>query len=268
MSEEKQTPLRAKRSNLFQCNNCEATINEINFLELHKVCPKCNYHHQMGAFERLNLLADENTFIEYDGNLRSLNPLNFEMNYEEKLADDIARTGLKSEMLTGEALIGGYRTAIGVGDAGIRRGSMATVIGEKITRLIERAFEKQLPLIIVSSFGGGIRMQEGTIGLMQMAKTAAACARYHSAGLFYISVLVDITLGGNAASFASLGHVIIAEPGAIYGFAGERTRAAAGIEIPPEVQTAEYQLEYGMIDMIVHRKDLKATLIDLLDFYS
>ena len=210
---------------------------------------------------------DEGTFVEYDADLYSLNPLNFP-GYEERLARNIKATGLKSEMLAGEALIGGYCTAIGIGDFRIRGGSTGSVIGEKITRLIERATEKRLPLIIVSPFGGGMRMEEGTLSLMQMAKTAAACVRYREAGLFYISVLTHVTMGGNAASFASLAHVIIAEPGTKYGFAGDPTRASIGMEMPPEVQTAEYQLEYGMIDMIVHRKDMRATLIDLLDFGS
>lgn len=254
-----------------QCDKCKTTIIESEFLKSLKVCPHCNYHHQRGyyitAFERLNLLVDEDTFVEYDANLYSLNPLNFP-EYEEKLAIDIKKTGLKSEMLTGEALIGGYRTAIGIGEPNIRMGSTGAVIGEKITRLIERAIEKRLPLIIVSPFGGGMRMQEGTISLMQMAKTAAACARYIEAGLFYISILTHVTMGGNAASFASLGHIIIAEPGTIYGFAGDRTRSSIGMDMPPEVQTAEYQLEYGMIDMIVQRKDMRATLINLLDFCS
>ena len=253
-----------------QCDKCNTSISEAEFLKSLKVCPHCNYHHQRGyyltAFERLNLLVDEGTFVEYDANLYSLNPLNFP-EYEEKLANDIQKTGLRSEILTGEALIGGYHTAIGIGDPYIRMGSIASVIGEKITRLIERATEKRLPLIIVSPFGGGMRMQEGTISLMQMAKTAAACIRYIEAGLFYISVLTHVTMGGNAASFASLGNVIIAEPGTKYGFAGDPTRASIGMEMPPEVQTAEYQLEYGMIDMIVQRKDMKAILIDLLDFY-
>jgi acetyl-CoA carboxylase carboxyl transferase subunit beta len=250
-----------------QCDKCKTSIIESEFLKSLKVCPHCNHHHYINAFERLKLLVDDGTFVGYDANLYSLNPLSFP-EYEEKVAGDIQKTGLKSEMLTGEALIGSYHTAIGIGDSRIRMGSTGSVIGEKITRLIECAIEKRLPLIIVSPFGGGMRMQEGTISLMQMAKTAAACARYIEAGLFYISVLTQVTMGGNAASFASLAHVIIAEPGTIYGFAGDRTRTSIGMEMPPEVQTAEYQLEYGMIDMIVQRKDMRATLIDLLDFCS
>jgi len=250
-----------------QCDNCNISIIESDFLRLLQVCPDCNYHHYIGAFERLKLLVDEDTFVEYDANLYSLNPLNFP-DYEEKLASDIKKTGLRSEVLTGETLIGGYHTAIGIGDLGIRMGSLGTVVGEKITRLIERATEKRLPLIIVSSFGGGMRMQEGTISLMQMAKTAAAYTRYVEKGLFYISVLTRFTLGGAAASFASLGHVIMAEPGTVYGFAGDSNRASIGVEVPPEVQTVESQLEYGMIDMIVQRKDMRNTLINLLDFCS
>jgi len=249
------------------CQKCEAKINEKEFLASYKVCSECNHHHNLNAYEWLSLLADQETFTEFDTNLRTINLLNFP-DYEEKMAADIAKTGLKSEMLTGKAEIGGYKTAIGIGDFRVRGGSMGAVIGEKIARLFERAIEERLPVIIVSPFGGGMRMYEGTIALMQMAKTAAACARHSKAGLFYISIITTVTLGGNAASFASLGHIIIAEPGAIYGFAGYRTRSAIGLEMPPEVQSAEFQLKYGMIDMVAQRKDLRGTLIDLLDFCS
>jgi len=246
------------------CQKCKAKISEKEFLASHKVCPKCNCHYVLGAYERLEMLIDQGTFIEFDANLRTVNPLDFP-DYDEKIASDIAKTGLKSEMLTGRGEIGGYKTAIGIGEYGIRRGSMASVIGEKIARLFEHAIEKQLPVIIVS-LGGGMRMQEGTISLMQMAKTAAACARHSKAGLFYISVITAVTIGGTAASFASLGHIIIAESGARYGFAGDPTRVAIGMEMPPEVQSVEFQLKCGMIDMVVQRKDLRTTLIDLLDF--
>lgn len=249
------------------CQKCDAKINEKEFWESYKVCPACNHHHNLNAYEWLEVLADQETFTEFDTNLRTINVLNFP-DYAEKMAADITKTGLKSEMLTGRVEIGGYKTAIGIGDFRVRGGSMGSVIGEKIARLFERAVEGRLPVIIVSPFGGGMRMYEGTIALMQMAKTSAACARHGKAGLFYISVITTVTLGGNAASFASLGNIIIAEPGAKYGFAGYRTREAIGLEMPPEVQSAEFQLKYGMIDMVLPRKDLRETLIDLLDFCS
>jgi len=248
------------------CEKCKAKIGEKLFLDSYKVCPECNYHYVLSAYERQEMLVDKGTFTEFDTNLRTVNPLNFP-DYEEKIAGDIAKSGLKSEMLTGSAEIGGYKTAIGIGDYGIRRGSMASVMGEKIVRLFEFAIEERMPVIVIS-LGGGMRMQEGTISLMQMAKTAAACARHSKAGLFYTSVITAVTIGGTAASFASLGHIIVAESGARYGFAGAPTRVAIGLEMPPEVQSVEFQLKCGMIDMVVQRKDLRKTLIDLLDFCS
>lgn len=247
------------------CKECNAEIDSQKWLENYKVCPKCNYHGYMSAFERLSLLADEGSFVEYDSGLYSVNPLNFPK-YESALKKGYDRTGLRSEMLSGEVTIGGKRVAICIGDAKFIIGSMGSVVGEKITRCVESAIEKKLPLIIVSAFGGGARMQEGTISLMQMAKTAAACAKYKEEGLFYISVLTDPTMGGTAASFASLGHIIIAEPRARIGFAGYRARASIQEELPENFQTAEFVLEHGMIDLIVQRKDLRFTLIDLLDF--
>lgn len=247
------------------CQKCNSQIGRQKWFENHNVCPECNYHGYMSAFERLNLLADEGFFVEYDAGLYSVNPLGFPK-YENSLKKSYDRTGLRSEMLSGEVAIGGYRAAICIGEAGFIIGSMGSVVGEKITRCIERAIENRLPLIIVSAFGGGARMQEGTISLMQMAKTAAACAKYKEAGLFYIAVLTDPTMGGTAASFASLGHIIIAEPGARIGFAGPRARASIKEKLPANFQTAEFLLEHGMIDFIVQRKDLRSTLIDLLDF--
>ena len=247
------------------CKRCNSQIDSQEWLKNYKVCPKCNYHSYMSAFERLDLLADAGSFVEYDSGLYSVNPLDFPK-YESSIKKGYDRTGLRSEMLSGEISIAGNRVAICIGDAGFIIGSMGSVVGEKITRCIERAIEKKLPLIIVSAYGGGARMQEGTISLMQMAKTAAACANYKEEGLFYISVLTDPTMGGTAASFASLGHIIIAEPGARIGFAGPRARASIKEELPKNFQTAEFLLEHGMIDLVVQRKDLRSTLIDLLDF--
>jgi len=249
------------------CKKCKSEFDNKEWSENYNVCPKCNYHSYIGAFERLNILVDEGSFVEYDAELHSINPLNFP-NYEDAIQKSYERTGLRSEMLSGEASIGGNKIAICIGDAGFIIGSMGSVIGEKITRCVERAIEKRLPLVIISAFGGGARMQEGTISLMQMAKTAAACARYKKEGLFYIDVLTDPTMGGTAASFASLGHIIIAEPGARIGFAGPRARASINEKLPDNFQTAEFFLDYGMIDFIVQRKELRSTLIDLLDFAS
>jgi acetyl-CoA carboxylase carboxyl transferase subunit beta len=249
-----------------ECKGCGYRMGEDEFKRLLKVCPKCDYHHIMGAFERLGMLADENSFVEYDSDLYSVNSLNFP-NYDEKLAQDREKTGLKSEMLTGECTIGGYRTVIAIGDSRFRMGSMGSVVGEKITRCMERAIDRGLPVVIVSAFGGGARMQEGTIALMQMAKTSATCAKLSKAGLLYISVITHPTMGGTAASFASLGHIIMAEPGAMIGFAGPRSRASIREELPPNFQRSEFLLEHGMLDLIVQRAQMKATLAELLRFF-
>lgn len=247
------------------CVKCKAEVDDELFVSELRVCPKCGYHHAMSAKERLSLIVDEGSFIEYDTGLYSLNPLEFP-EYEEKLERARIATSLPYEMLTGAGKIGGYNTDIGIADMAFMMGSMGSVIGEKLTRMIERATQKRLPAIIISAFGGGMRMQEGTISLMQMAKTAAACARHHEAGLFYISVITHPTMGGAAASFASLGDVILAEPGAWIGFAGPRARASIGEKLPEGFQTAEFMLEHGMLDLIVHRRQMRKALIDLLDF--
>jgi acetyl-CoA carboxylase carboxyl transferase subunit beta len=253
-------------SKTISCRNCEAEIPESAFLDVHNVCPKCDHHHYMSAYERLNLLVDDDSFEAYDNGLYSLNPLAFP-DYESKLAGDFARTGLKSEMLAGIAQVGGYPTAIAIADVGIRGGTVGSVIGEKLTRCIERATEKRLPLITVS-VSGGMRMQEGTLALMQMAKTAAACVNHSQAGLFYISVMTDPTFGGTTASFASLAHIIIVEPGARIGFAGPLAVASIREKLPDNFQKAEFLLEHGLIDTIVHRHEMRSLLIDLLNFHS
>jgi acetyl-CoA carboxylase carboxyl transferase subunit beta len=246
------------------CQGCSAEISEKGFLDAHKVCPKCNHHHRMSAYERLELLADAGSFEEHDAGLYSLNPLDFP-DYEEQLARDYTKTGLKSEILTGAAKIGGQPVAITISDFGIRGGTMGSVVGEKVTRNIEHATEKKLPLIIVSG-SGGMRMQEGTLSLMQMAKTASACVKHAEVGLCYISVMTDPTFGGSTASFASLAHIILAEPGARIGFAGPLAVASIKQKLPENFQKAEFLLEHGMIDRIVQRNEMRSLLIDLLDF--
>ena len=253
-------------SKSISCRICNVDIQESVFLASRKVCPECDYHDDMSASERLKLLVDDGTFEGYDNGLYSLNPLNFP-DYEAKLEQDFAKTGLKSEMLAGIAKIGGYSTAIGIADVGIRGGTVGSVAGEKLTRCIERATEEKLPLITIS-VSGGMRMQEGTLALMQMAKTAAACVEHAQAELFYISVMTDPTFGGTTASFASLGHIIIAEPGARIGFAGPLAVASIREQLPENFQKAEFLLEHGLIDIIVHRREMRSLLIDLLNFQS
>lgn len=248
------------------CQNCDAQISQQAFIEAHKVCPKCNHHHYMNAYERLELLADDNSFEEYDSELYTVNPLDFP-GYEASLERSYAKTSLRSEILTGIGKMGDYSTAIAIADMGIIGGSVGSVIGEKLTRCIERAIEQKIPLVTVS-VSGGMRMQEGTLSLMQMAKTAAACVRHAEAGLFYISVMTDPTFGGTTASYASLAQVILAEPAARIGFAGPRAIASLREKLPDNFQKSEFLLEHGLIDRIVQRSEMRSLLIDLLDFAS
>ncbi len=220
----------------------------------------------MNAHERLNLIVDAASFEEYDANLYSIDSLEFP-GYPQKLERDTAKTGLRSEMLSGIAKIGGHPTAIAIGDVGFIGGTCGSVIGEKVTRCIERALERDLPLVIVS-VSGGMRMQEGTLALMQMAKTAAACVEYTKAGVFYISVVTDPTFGGATASYTSLGDVIIAEPRARIGFAGPLAVSSLREELPENFQKAESLLEHGFIDSIVPRSDMRQKLTDLIAFVS
>jgi len=249
------------------CRGCGIEIEIEELVYTYKVCLNCNYHYPIGADERIRFLMDEGTFVEYDSEMESSNPLNFP-EYEDKLIKDKKLTGLKEAVITGEGLICGRPTTIGITDYRFRMGSMASVFGEKVTRCAEHALEKRLPMIIVSSSGGGARMQEGLISLMQMVKTSAACMRLKQEGLLYVDVLSYQSFAGVMASFATLGHIIIAEPGTRVGFTGERGRASVKQNLPNGFQTAEFMVERGMIDMIVQRKDLKTRLANLLDFFS
>lgn len=232
----------------------------------YEVCPKCNYHCPIGAQERIELIVDAGTFVEYDAEMETTDPLNFPQ-YGEKLAKDRNLTGLKESVVTGEGCIDGYPVAIGVTDYRFRMGSMGSVMGEKLVRCMERAIEKGLPVVVFSSSGGGARMQEGMVSLMQMAKTSAACMKLRKAGLLYIGVLSFQSFAGVMASFAALGNIIIAEPGTRIGFTGERGRSSIKQELPEGFQTAEFMIDRGMIDMIVERKNMKTVLADLLEFF-
>lgn len=254
----------AETPKTFPCRNCDTQVEVEEFINNFKVCPHCGHHHYMSAQERLDLIIDAGSFEEHDADLYSIDSLTFP-EYPEKLERDVAKTGLRSEMLSGIANIGGHPTAIAVGDVGFIGGTCGSVIGEKVTRCIERALENQLPVVIVS-VSGGMRMQEGTLALMQMAKTAAACAAYTKSGVLYVSVATDPTFGGATASYTSLGDVIIAEPGARIGFAGPLAIASLREELPENFQKAESLLECGFIDSIVHRTDMRQMLIDLIDF--
>lgn len=248
-----------------KCPEC----NEILFnKELEKnlrVCNKCGYHYRLTAWERLQITVDDGTFQEINAGLKSVNPLDFP-EYEEKLAGDRQKTGLQDPMVTGTAEISGIPIVIGVADFSFRGASMGSVYGEKVARAFELATDQKLPVIMFTA-SGGARMQEGILSLMQMAKTAAAVGKHDRAGLPYIVVFTNPTTAGVHASFASLGDFILAEPGALIGFAGARVAKQAGlIHRPDNFQTSEFQLEHGQIDRIVPRREMKSTLVKLLQF--
>lgn len=249
-----------------KCKGC-GTITYGKELEKNdKVCPKCGYHYPLTAFERIHHVLDDAQFIQYDTQLCSVDPLGF-ADYEQKIAQDMERTNLVEAVVTGEGTIGGYPVVIGVMDSRFRMGSMGSAVGEKITRAIEEARVKRYPLILFSA-SGGARMQEGILSLMQMAKTSAALERLHRERGLFISVLTDPTTGGVSASFASLGDIHLAEPGALIGFAGPRViEQTIRQKLPDGFQRAEFLLEHGQIDMVVHRHHLKKTLANLLDLH-
>ena len=254
-----------------KCTECGQPIYNKTLGENFKVCPKCNFHFILCAGERINLLIDQDTFKEYDQQMAPVDPLAFKgpKSYKEKIAQDQDVTGLKEAAIVGEGLLDNKRIIIGVTDSRFIMGSMGSVVGEKITRAIERATERKLPLIIISGSGGGARMQEGMFSLMQMAKTSAALSYHHQVGLPYISVLTNPTMAGVMASFAGLGDIIIAEPKALIGFTGPRViEQTIRQKLPDGFQRSEFLLEHGLIDMIVHRKNLKVTLSQLLDYLS
>jgi acetyl-CoA carboxylase carboxyl transferase subunit beta len=252
-----------------RCPGCQATIFRKEAERLLGVCPECDYHWYVSAEERIRQLLDEGTFEEWDARLMPTDPLGFsdKKPYPDRIRDDQERTGLREAAVVGAGMIRARRVAFGVTDSSFIMGSMGSVVGEKLTRTIERATEQQLPLIIVSGSGGGARMHEGIFSLMQMAKVSAALARYDQSGGLFISVLTNPTMGGVAASFASLGDVIFAEPKALIGFAGPRTiKATIRIELPKGFQTSEFLLEHGFLDRIVRRGDLKSEIARTIDY--
>lgn len=253
-----------------KCESCGDIVYNKKVEENFKVCPKCDYHFQMSAWERVKMLADTETFQEYDSDMKSADPLKFSDSkpYTERLTEAQEKTGLTEAVLTGEMTVEGLPVVVGVLDFGFMGGSMASVVGEKVTRAVERARERRFPIIMVCS-SGGARMQEGILSLMQMSKTSAALGLFSEDSLPYIAVLTNPTTGGVSASFASLGDIIIAEPKALIGFAGPRViKQTIQQELPKGFQTAEFLLEHGMIDMIVRRPELKLTLARLIRFVT
>ena len=250
-----------------KCDNCKEIIYRKEVDKNFKVCPKCDYHFRITASERLPYLVDEGSFVEVEDGLSPRDFLNFK-DYKDKLKSSRKKTGLKDAIISGEARIGGKPVSVVVMDFNFMGGSMGSVVGEKITRGVERAIANRTPFVSVAS-SGGARMQEGILSLMQMAKTSAALARLAEAGLPFISVLTDPTFGGVTASFAMLGDIIIAEPKSLIGFAGPRViEQTIKQQLPSGFQRAEFLLEHGMIDMIVSRREMRATVGKVLDFFS
>lgn len=230
------------------------------------VCPECNFHYRIGAAKRIEYTFDIGSFREYDKNLLSLNPLQYP-GYEEKIQQSVSSCGISEAVVTGRGRIDGHIVYAGIMDSNFIMGSLGSAVGEKLTRLIERAALKKHPLIIFCT-SGGARMQEGTISLMQMAKVSAALKKLSDAGGLYISVLTDPTTGGVTASYAMLGDIIIAEPGAQVGFAGKRViEQTIRQKLPDGFQTSEFVLEHGFIDLIAERHELKKTLSKIISLH-
>lgn len=249
-----------------KCSRCNEIIFNKELDKNDKVCQKCGFHFRASAYERIAMTLDEGTFKEMDTDMLPVNPFE-SAEYEEKLQAARKKSGLNEAVVTGEGTLGGFQVVIVVMDSNYMMASMGTVAGEKITRAIEAAAEGQKPLIIFSA-SGGARMQEGILSLMQMAKTVAALDKLEKAGQLYISVLTDPTTGGVSASFAALGDIIIAEPGALIGFAGQRViEQTIRQKLPEGFQRAEFMKSHGFVDMIVARTELKSTLANILELH-
>lgn len=253
-----------------KCPQCKAILYIADWRRNLKICSRCNHHFRLPAHERINLLVDSGSFVECDEDIRSVDPLRFANRsqvYAEKLVQEQRKVGLRDAVVTGHAMIEAMPLALAVMDFHFVGGSMGAVVGEKITRTIELAIERRLPVLVVSA-SGGARMQEGLYSLMQMGKISAALARLGEAGLPYISLLTDPTTGGVTASFATLGDIILAEPGCLICFAGPRViEQFMHITLPPGAVTSEFAYEHGLIDGIVHRKELRKTLARVLHFF-
>jgi acetyl-CoA carboxylase carboxyl transferase subunit beta len=251
------------------CPRCKATLYRKEVQAKFGVCNECDHHFTVSAGERIKQLLDQDSFEEWFADLRSSDPLGFtdKVSYAQKLEETQKKTGLTEAAVVGKGFIRGRPLVLCITDFQFMAGSMGSVVGEKLTRAIEQATKQSLPLIIVSGSGGGARMQEGILSLMQMAKVSCALARYDQAGGLYVSILTHPTMGGVAASWALQGDITLAEPGAMIGFAGARTIwNTVRIELPEGFQTSEFLLEHGFIDRIVHRRDLRTEVARIIDY--
>lgn len=252
---------------LFKCPRCGGVVYNEEFVRAMKVCPKCGYHARLTWKERLDLTADKGSFREFDGGMKSLNPIGFPK-YEEKVARMQQQCDMNDAIITGECTIRGYRCVIGIMDSHFMMASMGSVVGEKITRAFEYATEHKLPVVMFTA-SGGARMQEGIISLMQMAKTSGAVKLHSDAGGLYIAVMTDPTTGGVTASFASLGDIIIAEPKVLIGFAGRRViQDTIRQRLPDDFQSAEFQQNCGFADMIVERGMMRKRISNILKLHG
>jgi acetyl-CoA carboxylase carboxyl transferase subunit beta len=253
-----------------KCVLCSAQLLRKDMEETLYVCPQCSYHFRINASQRVNQLFDENSFEELYENVKPSDPLKFTDTepYTARIKKAHKKTGLNDAVITGTGKIGGYKIAAAIMDFDYMGGSMGSVVGEKVTRIIEKAIELKLPVIAITS-SGGARMQESALSLMQMAKTSLAVAKLDEAGLLYINLLTEPTFGGVTASFGMLGDIIIAEQGARIGFAGRRViEQTIRQKLPPDFQTAEYLLKYGQVDIVSERKDLRKTLTKILEVHK
>ncbi|MFH1709243.1 MAG: acetyl-CoA carboxylase, carboxyltransferase subunit beta [Planctomycetota bacterium] len=251
------------------CKGCKATIYKAKVEENAFVCPECGFHFPIDTFRRINLHFDEGSFHEIDATLKAVDPLNFQGTepYKIKHRQAQSKSRMKSESISGFATVKGVRVGVLLTDSRFLMGSMGSVMGEKIARLFEACLKARVPAITITASGGGARMYEGMVSLMQMAKTSAAVAKLNDAGVPYISILTNPTMAGVMASFASLGDVVIAEPGALIGFTGPRViKQTINAELPKGFQSSEFLLDHGLIDMIVKRTDMRDALFDLVSY--
>lgn len=248
-----------------KCNTCKAIIYKKEVTE-YKLCPNCDAHFRMSPSERIAITCDEGTFEEFDADMGTANPMDYP-DYEKVIEKARDKSGIREGVVTGRCKIYGYDTVMAIMDSHFMMGSMGSVVGEKVTRAVEYATEHRLPIIIFTT-SGGARMQEGIISLMQMAKVSEALGRHDEAGLLYVTVLTDPTTGGVTASFAMLGDIILSEPKALIGFAGQRViKGTIHQELPEGFQRAEFQLEHGFVDRIVHREKLRKELGKILQLH-